>query len=81
MSCILYMMKQNEVQNRVRELRSVLGLTQEQLAERTGLARQSIISIEKGHFLPTIETALRLSAALQEPVEQLFWLKETHHGK
>jgi putative transcriptional regulator len=64
------------VENRVREVRSRLGLTQDQLAERIGVARQSIISIEKGRFLPTVETALRLSAALQAPVEDLFWLKE-----
>jgi putative transcriptional regulator len=69
-------MVQNTVENNVRETRLELGLTQGQLAERVGLARQSIISIEKGHFLPTIETALRLSAALQVPVEQLFWLED-----
>lgn len=64
------------VNNRVREIRSNSGLTQEQLADLVGVARQSIISIEKGHFLPTIETALRLSAALQVPVERLFWIEE-----
>lgn len=64
------------IENRVRELRTDLGLTQEQLADLVGIARQSIISIEKGRFLPTIETALRLSAALKVPVENLFWLKE-----
>jgi putative transcriptional regulator len=64
------------IENRVRQLRVDLGMTQEQLAQRVGVARQSIISIEKGRFLPTIETALRLSAALQVPVESLFWLKE-----
>ena len=51
-------------------------MTQDQLAERVGVARQSIISIEKGHFLPSIETALRLSAALNVPVERLFWIKD-----
>jgi putative transcriptional regulator len=64
------------VNNRVREIRANSGLTQEQLADLVGVARQSIISIEKGHFLPTIETALRLSAALQVPVERLFWIEE-----
>ena len=64
------------VKNCVRETRANAGLTQEQLAAMVGVARQSIISIEKGHFLPTIETALRLSAALQVPVERLFWIEE-----
>jgi putative transcriptional regulator len=64
------------VVNRVREFRTELGMTQDQLAELVGVARQSIISIEKGHFLPSIETALRLSAVLNVPVERLFWIKE-----
>jgi putative transcriptional regulator len=64
------------VHNSVKEFRTQLGMTQEQLAVRVGLARQSIISIEKGQYLPSIETALRLSAVLQVPVERLFWLKD-----
>jgi putative transcriptional regulator len=66
----------NIIDNRVREFRTELGMTQDQLAERVGVARQSIISIEKGYFLPSIETALRLSAALNVPVERLFWIKD-----
>lgn len=69
-------MANNIIKNRVREIRANSGLTQEQLASLVGVARQSIISIEKGHFLPTIETALRLSEALQVPVEHLFWIEE-----
>ena len=38
--------------------------------------RQSIISIERGRFIPSIETALRLSFVLNIPIEKLFWLKE-----
>ena len=64
------------IENRVRDVRLDLGMTQEQLAEIVGVARQSIISIEKGRFIPTIETALRLSAAVKVPVERLFWLKD-----
>ncbi len=64
------------VENRVRDIRTDLGMTQEQLAELVSVARQSIISIEKGRFIPTIETALRLSSALGVPVERLFWLKD-----
>jgi len=69
-------MTNNIIKNRVREIRANSGLTQEQLANLVGVARQSIISIEKGHFLPTIETALRISAALQVPVERLFWIED-----
>ena len=62
--------------NAVRETRSQRGITQERLAELTGVARQSIISIEKGRFLPTIETALRMAEALHVAVEDLFWLTD-----
>ena len=64
------------VENRVRELRTERGMTQEDLADLVGLARQSIISIEKGRFLPSIETALKLAAALAASVEDLFWLRK-----
>jgi putative transcriptional regulator len=69
------MMGHARIENRVRDVRLDLGMTQEHLAEIVGVARQSIISIEKGRFIPTIETALRLSVALKVPVEHLFWPK------
>jgi len=62
--------------NHVKELRTNLGLTQAQLAELVGVARVSIIAIENGRFLPTIETALHISKALGVPIERIFWLKE-----
>ena len=64
------------VANQLRDLRIEAGLTQEVLAEKIGVSRQSVISIERGRFLPSIETALRLAAALDTTVETLFWLKE-----
>jgi len=64
------------VGNNIKTLRGELGMTQAQLAERVGVARISIVSIESGRFIPTIETALRISKTLGVPVEQIFWLKE-----
>ena len=64
------------VGNNVREIRTKLGLTQAQLAEAVGVARVSIIAIENGRFLPTIETALHISKALGVPLERIFWLKD-----
>jgi putative transcriptional regulator len=51
-------------------------MTQAQLAELVGVARVSIVSIETGRYIPTIETALRISKALNTPVDQIFWLKD-----
>lgn len=69
-------MAHKRVGNQVKELRVKLGLTQAQLAELVGIARVSIIAIEKGRYLPTIETALHISQALGEPIENIFWIKE-----
>ncbi len=64
-----------QLQNRVRELRRQRGLTQERLAQGVGVTRQTIISIEKGGYTPSVKLALSLAAALQVPLEELFWLQ------
>lgn len=78
MISILNIMTHNRVGNRLRELRTDLGMTQAQLAELVGVARVSIVAIETGRFLPTIETALLISKALKASIEEIFWLKENH---
>ena len=60
------------MKNRVRECRQGLGLTQEQLAERAGVSRQTIISIEGGRYDPSLPLALRLARLLGQRVEDLF---------
>jgi len=69
-------MSHPHIGNRLQELRTKLGMTQSQLADQVGVARVSILSIEKGHFIPTIETALRISQVLGVPVEEIFWIKD-----
>ena len=69
-------MTHKKVGNKVKNLRVNLGMTQAELAELVGIARVSIISIETGRFIPTIETALRISLALGLPADQIFWLKD-----
>jgi len=69
-------MTHKNVGNRVRDQRKAQGLTQAELAEQVGIARVSVLSIEKGRYIPTIETALRIAHALKMPVEELFWLKD-----
>ena len=70
-------MTHKKVGNNIKDLRTELGMTQAQLAQIVGVARVSIVSIENGRFIPTIETALRISEALNVPIENIFWLKET----
>jgi putative transcriptional regulator len=52
------------------------SMTQQQLAERVGVTRQTIISIERGKYKPSVELALRLARVFRVPVEALFELDE-----
>jgi putative transcriptional regulator len=56
--------------------RTERGLTQEELADRVGVTRQTILSIERGRYSPSIELALRLARLFGVPVEALFELAE-----
>ena len=60
--------------NRLKERRTELGLTQAELAERCDVTRKTINTVENGVFVPSTVLALKLSRALSEPVETLFWL-------
>ena len=63
--------------NRVRELRQRGdGLTQQQLAEAVGVSRQTIIAIESGRYRPSLEVALKIARAFDQPVESVFQLPE-----
>lgn len=59
--------------NHLRRLRLAAGeMTQQDLADRVGVTRQTILSIEKGNYNPSVELALRLAKALGTTVEALF---------
>ena len=70
-----------EVSNRVREARTAAALTQAALAERVGVTRQTIISIEQGGYTPSIKLALQLAEALRSPLTELFWLEPEPGGR
>lgn len=53
------------------------GLTQEDLAEKVGVSRQTIIAIEKLKYVPSVKLALDLAAALYFPVREVFWVEST----
>ncbi len=58
----------------LKEIREARGLTQAQLAEMVGVSRKTINTVENGVFVPSTVIALKLAAALGEPVEALFSL-------
>lgn len=59
--------------------RQAAGLTQQALAESVGVTRQTIISIERGRYRPSIMLALQLASVFEVTVEELFEL-EVDHG-
>jgi putative transcriptional regulator len=65
-----------DLENRLREIRQDRGLTQEALAQATGVTRQTIIAVEQGKFRPSVELALRLARELDVSVHQVFWLRD-----
>ena len=60
----------------LKDKREARGLTQAQLAEMVGVSRKTINTVENGVFVPSTVIALKLAAALGEPVEALFALGE-----
>ena len=63
--------------NSLRDERARLGWTQAELAERVGVSRKTINTVENGVFVPSTVLALKLAAAIGKPVEALFALDET----
>ena len=60
------------MENRLRELREQHDLTQEDLAVRVNVSRQTIISLEKGKYNPSIFLAYRLAQVFHLPIEAVF---------
>jgi len=58
--------------NRIKEKRGELGLTQAELAERVGVTRKTVNTVENGVFVPSTLLALKLAEALSVQVEDLF---------
>ena len=61
--------------NRLREQRARHDLTQAALAERLGVSRKTINTIENGVFIPSVLLALGLAEVLDAPVDALFFMK------
>jgi len=60
--------------NRLREARDTKGWTQAELAARVGVSRKTINTVENRVFTPSATLAIKLAAALELSVEQLFWI-------
>ncbi len=60
------------MEHRIKELRGSFGFTQEQLSEKVGVSRQTIISIENGRYKPSLELAYKIAKLFQLRIEDVF---------
>ena len=60
------------MENRLKELRGEFNLTQEELASKVGVSRQTIISIEKGKYRPSLMLAFKLAKVFSLRIEDVF---------
>jgi putative transcriptional regulator len=63
------------IQNRVKELRSERGWTQQQLADAVGVSRQSINSIERDRYVPSLILALTFARVFKCATDEIFELE------
>lgn len=68
-------MADKKIQNKIQEYRQQRGLTQDALAQEIGVTRQTIISIEKGSYTPSLMLAFSFAFVFNKKIEELFWLK------
>jgi len=64
------------MKNRLEEMRSQKGWTQQELADRVEVSRQTIISLERGRYNPSITLAFRLAHQFGVSIENLFIYSE-----
>lgn len=58
---------------KMKAARAALELTQQDLAERVGVTRQTIVAIERGDYNPTIKLCVQICKALGKTLDELFW--------
>jgi putative transcriptional regulator len=69
------------IRNEIRRLRFENGeMTQQELAEKIGVTRQTINAIEQGKYSPTLEAAFRISAVFGKPLESVFHYSRAENG-
>lgn len=65
---------------RLKQYRQLRGLTQEQLAERVGVRRETIMRLEKAQYNPSLKLAVDISRAVGIPIEEIFVFPEEKTG-
>ncbi len=70
-------MAKHLVGNHIRRLRfNHNEMTQQQLADKVGVTRQTIVALEKGNYSPSLELAFRISHVFELPLEEIFFYEK-----
>ncbi len=74
--------KKYQIRNNVRKLRFEHDeMTQQQLAEKVNVTRQTIVAIEKNKYSPSLELAFKIAQVFETPLEEIFSFEETDNDK
>ncbi len=66
-------MSKPQISNNIRKLRFNMNeMTQQELADKVGVSRQTIVAIEKGNYSPSLELAFKIALVFNEPLEEVF---------
>jgi putative transcriptional regulator len=68
--------EQEQIANRIEELRNAAGLSRQELADQVEVHYQTIGYIERGEYSPSLVLALKMASVLGASVEEIFWLDE-----
>ena len=75
-------MGKSRISNNIRKLRFFHNeMTQQQLAEKVGVTRQTIIAMEQDKYSPSLELAFRIARIFNVPLEEVFSYEATEDGK
>ena len=62
------------MKNKIKDLRAKFGITQEELAQKVGVRRETIVFLEQGKYNPSLKLALNIAKELKTPIDDLFSL-------
>ena len=62
------------MKNQIKKFRTKIGITQEELAEKVGVRRETIVFLEQGKYNPSLKLALNIAKELKIPIDELFSL-------
>ena len=65
-----------QMKNKIKVFRAMHDMTQEDLAQKTGVTRQTILAIEKGKYVPSLDLAFRIARYFDVNIEEVFTYEE-----